>query len=185
MDDETKEMLENAVFQQVFNTQNENQIMGKNPENKMQLTMAEPLLNQFLEELGSNLSKLGELDIKGFIKIFEKRFSIDLSSTNERIMNNFEGMGGIEVVKGQDTLINYMTLTKLLEAVREYAYTTIGLARIEETYRIKHNIHDLKPLKQGFYDKIQNLAALNEENISLLYNMSFIAILEFNYAGKK
>jgi hypothetical protein len=179
--DETQSLLENAVYQQLFNAQDNNKICGKNPDNTMQVTGVDQLLDSFLTDLKKNLELLKKQKLKEFLQTYEKRFHINLKDTLERIEANFEGMGGMEMLEGQETVLYYMVLTKLLEALREYSYNSWGSDRIKEIYEEQAG----KKFNDVAKDKIQNLAALNEENISILYNLSFIAMLSTSYGDKK
>ncbi|MHA1583954.1 MAG: hypothetical protein ACTSWL_01755 [Promethearchaeota archaeon] len=155
--------------------------MGKNPENTMQLTGVNMLLSRFIHDLQYNLQLLSKHKIQEFLEIYENTFKLDLKPTLNRINANFEGMGGIEVLSGQETILYYMVLTKLLEALREKAYQKWGFSQIKEQISkiSKHKIDN------DTLHKIQHLAALNEQNISLLYNLSFIRMLVEIYGSKK
>ena len=83
IDTNNKEMLENAVFQQLF--LGGKRIMGKNPENTMQLTGVGDLLDYFIEDLYLNLHFLADLDVHSFLAEFENIFSYNLSETESRI----------------------------------------------------------------------------------------------------
>jgi len=171
-----KSMLENAVFQQLF--LGSNRIMGKNPDNPMQLTGIGQILRRFIADLKSQLDLLKNQKLGEFLQYFEQRFNLSLKDVKERIELNFEGMGNLE---GQETVVLYMVLTKLLEHLRETGYRTWGANMIKETYEQMSG----KKFTQPIADKVQNLAALNEENISLLYNLSFLAFLCDSYNNKK
>ncbi len=179
MEIDTQEMLENAVYQQLF--LGGKRIMGKNPENTMQLTGVDDILTKFIGDLRKSLPLLSNFKVHEFISHFAQLFSIDLSSTEERIQTNFEGMGGIDQLKGQETILYYMVMTKLLESLRENAYKQWGFERIKESYEKQTNHEFSKEIHQ----KIQNLAALNESNISLLYNLCFILLLTTAYEKNK
>src|SRR6056297_733773 len=132
--EQIREMLEQAVYQQLFSTDKEDRIMGKNPEYTMQFTGVKELLDNFLDELNNNLDLVLDFKIGKFLEVFEKRFDIDLDGTEERIMTNFEGMGGKDIVMQNDTMLIYMVLTKMVEAIREKAYAKWGKRRIIEQY---------------------------------------------------
>jgi hypothetical protein len=178
---EIQNLLEHAVYQQLFNTDNQNRIMGKNPENTMQITGVNHLLTQFLEEITSSLSNINVEKISPFIHIFEKRFGIDLSKTEQKIQHNFDEMLSLGPLDGQEIMIYYTILTKVLESVREYSYNIIGLEQIKATWK--------KTKNQSFSGEpkaaLQKLAALNDPDVSILYNLSFIAHLAQVYQNKK
>ena len=177
IDEDTREMLEQAVYQQLFNNQNPNQIMGKNPDNRMQITGVDELLEVFIQDLNSNLQLLRDLKFKEFLVIFEKRFGISLDPTLKRIQNNVEGMGGLDIAREQITIIIYIVLTKLLEELREKGYQKWGLGQLKSKFTKQSN----KDFGLQAKNNLQKLAALNEENISLLYNLSFLLLIAINY----
>lgn len=173
--EQIKEMLEQAVYQQLF--MGENRIMGKNPENTMQFSGVGELLGQFIADLKENLPFILKNKIMEFLKQFEKKFKISFEEVGEKIEVNLMGMGDTE---GQEIVMVYMTLTKLLEFLREYAYQTWGQQRIEENYEQVTG----KKFDESVADKVQHLAAINDPNISLLYNLSFLALLAPVYGHK-
>jgi hypothetical protein len=170
--DQTQDMLEQAVYQQLFC--GENRIMGKNPANTMQLSGVDKLFDKFISELKDNLELITNKKLKNFLDIFENRFSLSLKGVKTRIETNLEGMGDLE---GQEIVMIYMVLTKLLEALRETSYNKFGNQRIIDSYELQSK----KKFTNKIKEKIQKLAALNEENISLLYNLSFVGLLAASY----
>lgn len=177
--DSQREMLENAVYQQLF--LGKKQIQGKNPEHTMQLTGIEPLLNKFIDDLNSRVEAILDKKIKAFIQYFEKKFKLDLKKTYKRIMENLTNMGGIENLEGQETVVIYIVLTKLVEALREHAYAIWGKQRIAEDFQENYE----KKFGSKEEHQLQNLAATNNPNISLLYNLSFIMLLVNTYGNDK
>lgn len=155
--------------------------MGKNPDNTMQLTGVDEILSRFIKDLQNSLQLLASHKIHEFLTHFGDLFSVDLTLTEKRIQTNFDGMGGIEQLVGQETVLYYMVMTKLLEALREKAYAQWGFERIKIAFE--------KQTKQKFttetHQKIQHLAAINESNISLLYNLCFILLLSSAYDKTK
>ena len=174
-----QDLLEHAVYQQLFS--GGVRIMGKNPANTMQLTGIEELLGLLIKDLEQRLHLIGSGQFARFLQEFEKMFDLDLSPTLERIQTNIGAMGVNADSKEPDVMIYYMIITKLLEALREHAYSQWGYRQIKEKY-IQLSGHTFTD-KVG--DKLQKLAALNEENISLLYNLSFILMLGLHYGSKK
>lgn len=175
----TQEMLENAVYQQLF--LGGKRIMGKNPDNTMQLTGVDEILSKFIEDLRKSLKLLAKHKIHEFLTHFGLLFSVDLNPTEKRIQNNFDGMGGLDQLVGQETILYYMVMTKLLEALRENAYTQWGFERIKIAFEKQTG----EKFTTKIHQKVQNLAALNESNISLLYNLCFILLLSNAYDKTK
>lgn len=179
--DETRNLLENAVYQQLFDTSDKTRICGKNPDQTMQLTGVDKLLEAFITDIANTLNVIKEGNIGKFLTNFESKFGIALSETKERIESNFEGMGGIDAMAGQETIVVYMVLTKFLEALREFGYNQWGSNRINEAFKEQLG----KKFDEEANQRLQKLAALSEENISILYNLSFIALLSTVYGDKR
>ena len=177
-DDLTQVMIEQAVYQQLFCGKGSNRIMGKNPENTMQLTGVQPLLKKFMNDIRSHLPLIKEHKIAEFLGYFKAFMHVDLSSAQERIETNLAAMGGMD---GEDTVLYYITLTKFLEEIREFSYGKYGFDRIKEIYAAKAG----KKFNAEAKEKVHHLASLNEENISLLYNLSFISFLTISYNKRR
>ena len=173
-----RDLLEHAVNQQLWS--GGARIMGKNPANTMQLTGVENLLKLLLKDLDHHLYWIGEGQVSKFLHEFGKMFNLDLSLTLERIQTNLGAMGAYNDSEQPDVMAYYMVITKLLEALREHAYQMWGYRQIQEKYAQSGHAFTEK-----VGDKLQRLAALNEENISLLYNLSFILMLSLHYGNKK
>ena len=174
-----REMLENAVYQQLF--VGNKRIQGKNPEHEMQLTGIEKLLEKFISDLDENLDLIIKLKIEKYIQYFEKLFEFDLSATYKRIMTNFDNMGGLDQLVGQEKMVIYLVLTKLVEALREQSYKQWGFQKIKKLYEEKYK----QKLNNKQKKQLQNLAATNNPNISLLYNLSFIMKLANIYGSNQ
>jgi hypothetical protein len=170
-----KDMLENAVYQQLF--LGNNRIQGKNPEYTMQFTGSGELLAKFIEKLKESINLVVDQKPTQFIEIFEKTFRVDLSEAKERSEINLMAMGDLT---GQEITAIYIVLAKLIEDLREQAYKKWGRLRIEENYE--------KLVGKKFGDdeaeRVQHLSATNDPAISLLYNLSFLALLAEAFGEK-
>lgn len=175
-DEIIQNMLEQAVYQQLF--VGGNRIQGKNPEYSMQITGSGEILSKFMDRLRKTIPLLIQHDSKTFLQTFENEFHLSLAEVKERVETNFAGMGDLS---GQEIIIVYMVLTKFLEHIREYAYNHWARTRIEKDYQELSG----KPFNSRAQDRLQMLAAMNDPNITLLYNLAFIAMLAEVYGDKK
>ncbi len=179
-DDQQIDMLKQAVYQQLF--LGEDRIMGRMPINTMAFKDVGRLLNKFIREVKKQLEILDTDHLEDFLVYFEKMFEFNLSDVKERIENNFVGMGDLV---GQEVMVLYMCLTKLLESTREEAYKKFGLIQIKEAYKKQMQITGEQADFNGkLKKKIQNLAATGDENMSLLYNLCFIRLLADSFKQK-
>jgi hypothetical protein len=74
---------------------------------------------------------------------------------------------------GQEIMVLYMVLTKLLENVRELSYIKFGLNRIKEEF-FDFSKKEIDPTT---LEKIQTLGATGDKDMSLLYNLCFLQLL--------
>ena len=166
------EMLKHAIYQQLF--LGDNQIMGKNPQNIMYIEGVDELKEDFYQDLKSHLCQLKTNNLSQFLHYFARKFNTHLNSVRGRIEENLSNMDNL---KDQEIVIIYMVLTKVLETLREKAYRLVGEHLIKQKFRSKTNKYFTKVIAE----KVQRLAALNDEDISLLYNLSFIEMLAEKY----
>ncbi len=155
--------------------------MGKNPENTMQLTGVSHLLRHFIDEVKQNISLIDYEKIDPFVLVFERRFDMNLTNSKQKIQNNIKEMGDWGSMDGQEIMIYYTILTKLLEAIREYSYNSYGLLKIKETWKKQTGKHFSGKPKAA----LQKMAALNKPDVSILYNLSFIAHLAQAYQDSR
>lgn len=174
-DEMTEEMLEKAVHQQLF--LGDDEIMGRMPANTMHFKDIGWLLSEFIRNIKKKLHLINPEDFDDFLSYFEDIFDLDLGETRKRVKNNFIGMGDLS---GQEIVVLYMVLTKLLENVREQAYRKFGYERIEQEFEERTG-HKVDPESM---ERIQTLGAIGERNMSLLYNLCFIRLLADKFNKK-
>lgn len=171
-EEELDELLEKAVFQQLF--LGKDQIMGRMPQNTMHLKDIGTLITLFIEDIKKNLNLVNKDNLETFIQYFEKMFGFNLDETRERLQNNFAEMDDLT---GQEIMVLYMVLTKLLENIRELSYFKNGLDKIKEAYLENYN----KEIDNSTIEKMQTLGATGDKDISLLYNLCFLQLLANSY----
>ena len=104
-----------------------------------------------------------------FLGKFETKFNLELNEVKVKVENNFEGMGELE---GQEIVILYMVLTKMLENIREQAYLINGWNELVRIYQKSGRRFDDK-----VHQKLNNFAAIGNPQLSLIYNLCFIKLL--------
>lgn len=174
-ENELTDMLKQAVYQQLF--LGANRIMGRLPNTTMQMKDVGEILNKFILEIKENLFLLQQKNFDDFLKYFENAFKFDLREVKKKIYDNFREMGDLD---GDEIIIIYMVLTKLLEKLREESYLLYGFEHIIETYEKNSR----KKFTENIRSRLQKLAATNNENISLLYNLCFIRSLSEVFKNK-
>ena len=173
--DQFKEMLEQAVYQQLF--LGSDKIMGRIPKDTMSFKDVGRILSIFIEFLKEQIKTLTPDKLEKFLHNFEAKFMLDLADVKERISQNLAGMGNLS---GQEIILLYMVLTKLLETMREEAYKEYGLSQINKSYMNQTG----GILNVELERKLHDLASKGEENISLIYNLCFIRLLSESFDEK-
>lgn len=170
------EMLEQAVFQQLFLGQN--RIMGRIPKDTMSMKDVGKILIRFINFIKINLNDfdLEELDV--FLGLFETKFNMELGSVQDKVLANFREMDDLA---GQEIIILYMVLTKLLESLREQSYIKYGFDQIKCQYIQDYKQED----NEIILKKLQHLSSMGDVNLSLLYNLCFIRLLAEGFGDKK
>ena len=169
-------MLEQAVFQQLFLGQN--RIMGRIPKDTMSMKDVGKILNRFINFIKENLSDFELENLDAFLGLFEVKFGMELGSVREKVLANFREMNNLE---GQEIIILYMVLTKLLESLRQQSYIKYGFAQITDNY----NRNFKQETKEIIRKKLQRLSEKKDVNLSLLYNLCFIRLLAVSFEDKK
>ena len=162
------EMLEQAVFQQLF--LGKNRIMGRIPKDTMSMKDVGKILNRFINFIKINLNDFDLEKLDAFLGLFEMKFNMELGSVQDKVLANFREMDNLA---GQEIIILYMVLTKLLESLREQSYIKYGFDQIIYQYRQNFKRED----NETILKKLQHLSSRGDVNLSLLYNLCFIRLL--------
>ncbi|MHA1729582.1 MAG: hypothetical protein ACTSWY_12770 [Promethearchaeota archaeon] len=176
--EQLSEMLEQAVYQQLF--LGKDRIMGRIPKDTMNFKDVGHILGRFIQTLEENIKYLHPEKLEIFLGYFEKFFGLELSEVKTRVEQNFEGMGMGSDFQGEEIIILYMVLTKMLENARRQAYKKFGLRQIKIIYKNKN-----KNFNEAIELKLQDLASNADSNLSLLYNLCFIRLLADSFDEKR
>jgi hypothetical protein len=176
------EALEHALYQQLLGDSDE--IMGKCPETRMQLTGVQDLMKLFFKDVKSHLYLIKEMKIHEFIDYFAKKFDFNLDEVQNHVTNNLEGMGltlsDKEMYEQNELMIIYMTLTKLVETIRDASFVRYGYDALKEKFEEVCKTE----FKQKHKDHLHHMQAMGEKNASLLFNLSFLKLISSTYKYK-
>ena len=176
MSDIQNEMLQLGVYALVVRGQGQDLLMGKNVKDYVEISGLENLLHHFIADLDVAFTYIYDNDIASYLNALEERFSVDLSSLQQNMEQNIEGMLETD---SDDIMIYYLVITKTLEHFRQHIFDINGWSWIER---------NLKQKKKTLTKKIKNeLNSLDEEgnqDLSLLYNLIFTNYLAKIYKDK-
>ena len=170
------EMLEQAVYQQLF--LGKNRIMGRIPKDTMSMKDVGKILIRFINFIKINLKDFDLEKFDAFLGLFETKFNMELGSVREKVQANFREMDNLA---SQEIIVLYMVLTKLLENMREQSYIKYGFGQIINKYHHYFKREDDEIIRK----KLQQLSSRGDVSLSLLYNLCFIRLLAEGFGDKK
>jgi hypothetical protein len=166
--------LEKVIFQQLF--LGSDNILGKFKSESFSDRGFTELLHIFTEDIKSHIKLiLKENRLSFFFKYFSNKYEVDFLDIQIPLELN---IGILMEKKGQEFMMVYLVLTKFLEKLREHAFSSEGKNFIDQTYRKLSG----KPLPETHLKKIKQLIQDNDDDVSILYNLSFMVWLsKINY----
>ena len=176
------EALEHALYQQLLGDSDE--IMGKCPENRMQITGIQDLMKLFFNDVKNHLYLIKEMKIQDFIEYFAKKFDFKLDEVHDHVKGNLQGMGlttmDKEMFEQNELMIIYMTLTKLVETIRDASFLRYGFQALKEKFEENCGTE----FTQKHKEYLHHMQAMGEKNSSLLFNLSFLKLISSAYKFK-
>jgi hypothetical protein len=168
----TQSMLDQAVFHQLF--LGNGKIMGASEEDSVEIPYVEELLSCFMLDLKKQLPFIQRRQLNEFFGFFETKFLLKFQDVKEISQINLENMAGLP---DQGITAIYLVLTKFVEAVRDQAFFIWGQARLREIYQKLTK----KSIDGVIADRIRRLTLSSSKELTLLFNVSFIAWLASKY----
>lgn len=147
--------------------------MGRIPVHNMALKDVKNILNRLINFIKKNLNDFELENLDAFLGLFEAKFNMELGSVRNKVLTNIQAMN----IEGQEIIVLYMVLTKILESLRRQSYVKYGFDQI--AYNSK------KEDKEIIRKKLQQLSSMGDGNLSLLYNLCFIRLLAVSFGDKK
>ena len=105
---------------------------------------------------------------------------MELDFVQEKVLANIKAMD----IEGQEIVVLYMVLTKILESLRSQSYLNYGLAQITKIYNQNFKQEDIQWKNKDIRKKLQKLSEKGDGNLSLLYNLCFIRLLAESFKDK-
>lgn len=171
------EATENLVNQQ-FKIPNSDIIIGRTPEVSIKISHSGQIIKKFKDIFNDNLHLFLDGKYLQFLKLFKKIKGLDENYINEIYQDlelKFQNLADTENI---NTIVLYViVLNSIISSIRDLNFE----ATIKEVKkRIKQKV-SLKEKK--IQDEIDKLFMRNDENVSILYNISYLDTLaeSFNY----
>ena len=171
------EATENLVNQQ-FKIPNSDIIIGRTPEVSIKISYSGQIIKKFKDIFNDNLHLFLDGKYLQFLKLFKKIKGLDENYINEIYQDlelKFQNLADTENI---NTIVLYViVLNSIISSIRDLNFE----ATIKEVKkRIKQKV-SLKEKK--IQDEIDKLFMRNDENVSILYNISYLDTLaeSFNY----
>jgi hypothetical protein len=163
----TQNLLDQAVFMQLFSSASNETILGKNENESIKIENVEYILNMFMTELKAQLPLIRHRQIAQFFSYFSQRLQVDLSDVQMMTEINLEAMGGVENAENADYFI---AVTKLVEKLRNMSFEHFGMGWVAWIFYETTGKTFEGPIKEKFLA----LADQNDPDIGILFNVSFI-----------
>jgi hypothetical protein len=171
---ETQNLLDQAVYQQLFSGQGSEKILGSDDSHSIQIENVEYLLNSYMAELKTQLPMIEQGKVPEFFAALTERYQLDLSDVQVQVEAN---LAAIMNVDNQENVRVFITVTKLIEKLRNMSFEHFAIGWIGWLFYETTRQPFEGPIRQKFDTLLQN----NDPDISLLYNVSFILWLTHLY----
>jgi hypothetical protein len=168
----------NNLINQQFYKDGHDLIIGRTPEISVKISNSGQVIRKFKDLFNNNLKLFLEGDYYKFLDRFKKIKGLDDNYINEIYQDlqlKFENLRDAENI---NIIVVYsLVLNSLISSIRDLNFGE-SLREINKRIIKKANIHEKK-----IQQELDNLFMRNDENVSILYNLSYLDTLaeSFNY----
>ncbi len=164
--------LEKVIYHQLF--LGSDNIMGKSESKSVEIQGLRELLKCFMNDITSKIKLILSKRLNLFFHFFTQRYNIDF----QEIQSGLEAsISGLHQEVGEGYMMAFIVLTKFIEKLREHAFDHEGKNYLDQTFRKLIG----KPLPRPYHERIKTFVAAEDEEIMILYNLSFMAWLNKTY----
>jgi len=170
----------NLVNQQFYD--GDNKIIGRTPKISVKINASGQIIQKFKELFIRNINFFLEGNYLDFLLSFKK-----ITGINEKIVDEIyeELKDKIEVLKeneagGEIVILYTMVLSTLISKIRDIHFNN----SIEEIKR-RINVKNENVKEEQIQNQLNQLFMRNNENISILYNLSYLDALASSFNYKK
>ena len=171
---ETQNLLDQAVYQQLFSGQGSEKILGNDASQSIKIENVEWLLNTYMAELKEQLPMIEQGKVAEFFALLTARYQLDLSDVEMQVQAN---LSAIMNVDNQENVRVFITVTKLIEKLRNITFEHFAIGWISWLYKETTGQEFGGPIRQKFDNLLNN----GDADIGLLFNVSFILWLTHLY----
>ena len=168
----------NNLINQQFYKDGHDLIIGRTPEISVKISKSGQVIRKFKDLFNNNLELFLEGDYYKFLDRFKKIKGLDDNYINEIYQDlqlKFENLKDAENI---NIIVEYsLVLNSLISSIRDLNFGET-LREINKRIIKKANIQE-----QKIQQELDNLFMRNDENVSILYNLSYLDTLaeSFNY----
>ncbi|MFX1308845.1 MAG: hypothetical protein ACFFB6_03200 [Promethearchaeota archaeon] len=168
----------NNLINQQFYKDGHDLIIGRTPEISVKICKSGQIIRKFKDLFNSNLKLFLEGDYYKFLDRFKKIKGLDdnyIKEIYQDLQLKFENLRDTENI---NTIVMYsLVLNSLISSIRDLNFGEI-IKEIKKRIIKKSNMHEHKIQRE-----LDSLFMRNDENISILYNISYLDTLaeSFNY----
>jgi hypothetical protein len=153
-------------------------IVGRTPEVSVKISNSGQIIRKFKDLFNSNLHLFLDGEYLQFLKLFKKIKGVDENNINEIYQDLQLKFHNLKDTKNVDIIVIYaLLLNSLISSIRDINFNK-ALTEINKRVKRKKKINSSKIQKD-----LDMLFMRNNENISILYNLSYLDTLaeSFNY----
>lgn len=170
------------LIEQQFYLPGTDQITGRTPEISVKVAFSGQIVRKFKDLINENLTHFLQGNYLKFLKPFEMIKGMNEEITQEiyeKLRNKlkiFEQSNQFE----DPILIYTIVLSTIITTIRDMHFNN-SLQEINKKVEKKYNSRDIP--KEHIKKKLEHLFMINNENVSILYNLSYLNALaeSFNY----
>jgi hypothetical protein len=168
----------NNLIEQQFKIPGKDIIIGRTPEVSVKISNSGQVVKKFKDLFNSNLQLFIDGKYLQFLKLFKKIKGVDENYINEIYQDlelKFEHLRDTENIN--IVVLYAIVLNSLISSIRDLNFAET-IKEIKRRTKNKISTNDVQTQK-----KLDNLFMINDDNVSILYNISYLDTLaeSFNY----
>ena len=170
------EGTDNLINQQFY--KGKDIIIGRTPEVSLKISNSGQIVRKFKDLFNQNLNLFLEGKYLEFLKLFKRIKGIDENYIREIYQDLQLKFESIKEAENINTVIIYtLVLNSLISSIRDLNFGD-AIREVKKRILIKSNLHE-----STVQDELDMLFMKNDDNISILYNISYLDTLaeSFNY----